>query len=264
MRWLTWCSVCLGLGIIEVYGANPDFHFSVSPPLLEIKMQPMAKKDFVLNVVNSGAQSLNLRVTVMDLELSPAGEAQAKPVQPGKWSCADWITLSATALHLEPHQHLDFKFSLTTPGGCQGGRTAIIMFEVINPEARRDELQFIGRMGCIVLLELTGARMVTGEIVNFKHQKIENNIAFEITVKNTGNIQLKARGSVLILTSENRIVDRLPVKVGTGTILPDGFRIFQAVWNNRRKMQSGKYTVRVQIYLQGGKTPLQLTRDLVL
>ncbi len=264
MKWLAWCGVFIGLSVFEINGANDAFHFSVSPPLLEIKLLPATKKDFALNVVNSSAQSLNLRATVMDLKLSPAGESQAEPMQNSKWSCAEWITFAETELHLAPHQRQNFKFTLTTPGGCQGGRTAIIMFEVINPVVSRDELQFVGRMGCLILLELAGVRTITGEIVDFQSQKTEKGITFEISVKNTGNIQLKARGNILILTPENRIVDRLPVKVGTGTILPDGYRIFQAAWNNRRKMQPGKYSVRVQIYLQGGKTPLQITRDLVL
>ncbi|MCI0511903.1 hypothetical protein L0128_01660 [candidate division KSB1 bacterium] len=264
MRGLAWWGVFLGLGIAEISGVNAAFHFSVSPPMLEIKLPPAAKKDFVLNVVNSGAQALNLRATIMDLKLSPAGEAQAEPAQSRPWSCAAWITLAETELHLEPQQHRNFKFTLTTPGGCQGGRTAIIMFEVINPVTRRDELQFVGRMGCLILLELAGARTITGEIVDFQSQKTAPGVAFEITVKNTGNIQLKASGNILILNAENRIVDRLPIKVGTGTILPEEPRIFQAVWNPRRKLQAGKYSVRVQIYLQGGKAPLQLTRDLFL
>ena len=64
-------------------------------------------------------------------------------------------------------------------------------------------------------------------------------------------MHVKARGSILIKDSKGQVVDRVPLEVGTGTVLPDGVREFRGTWSNRRKMKKGDYTGEVSVSCSG-------------
>jgi len=56
---------------------------------------------------------------------------------------------------------------------------------------------------------------------------------------------------VVIKDGKGRIIDRIPLEAGTGTVFPDGVRDFPGTWSNPRKMVKGKYTAEVRINYRG-------------
>jgi hypothetical protein len=88
----------------------------------------------------------------------------------------------------------------------------------------------------------------------------QDGVRFAVHFRNTGNIHLKTRGSVVIKNKEGRIVDRVPLEVGTGTVLPDGIRRFSGTWRNLRRMVEGAYTGEVRIDAAGMRTVSQVVQ----
>lgn len=90
--------------------------------------------------------------------------------------------------------------------------------------------------------------------MDFSVQKWPENgaVEFSLVFKNTGNVHVSASGTVVIIYGKNRIIARIPMAGGTGTVLPGGVREYRAVWKDKRKMTSGDYTAQARVQFPGG------------
>jgi hypothetical protein len=108
------------------------------------------------------------------------------------------------------------------------------------------------RVGSIVMEAIPRTLVKSCEIEKVEIPKSSaESVEFAVHFRNTGNVHLKTRGSVLIKGSDGRIVDRVPLEVGTGTVFPDGVRRFRGTWANPRKMEKGDYTGEIRMSCPG-------------
>ena len=151
---------------------------------------------------------------------------------------------------------------IQVPPGVRGGRHGIILFNFSSSEfAAPGGVQIKGELGTIFLLEIALTQTRKGAISDFLIAKGNEGATFSAIFHNKGNVLIKASGSVIIRDDSNKVVDRLPLNGGTGTILPEGKRNFTGKWNNRRKLSPGKYFAEVRMLFPGNSEVLKVQRD---
>lgn len=241
-----------------------DISFSVSPPIMELNVPSGGVKTMKLLVYNQGDMPIHVNGDIVDMDIEPDGNTTLLPAGSSPWSCADWITLDKDEFDIEAGEKKTVVARLTVPRGTRGGRYAAIIFQAIGPRKRGRGAIVVGaRLGTLIMETIPRTIKRQGEIIEIKAKRDPEErfllgakapITFVVSFRNTGNIHIKAKGSVVIKDSNNRIVDRVPLMAGTGTVLPDGVREFEGTWSNKRKMvEGGEYTAEVRITFPGGR-----------
>ncbi|MBT3881099.1 MAG: hypothetical protein HON76_10540 [Candidatus Scalindua sp.] len=240
-----------------------EISFSVSPPIIELNVPGGGVKVMKLIVYNQGDVSIHVSSSVMDMEIDPDGNTALLPSGTSSWSCANWITLDNGELDLEAGEKKTVIAKLSVPRGKVGGRYAAIIFQAIGPQKKNSGEIVVGaRLGTLILETIPHTLKKRGKIVKIEtrrepkdnsQQGAKTPITIVASFKNRGNAHVKASGSVVIWDSNKKIVDRIPLIAGTGTVLPDGTRKFKGTWSNKKKMVEGEYTAQVRITFPGGR-----------
>ena len=239
--------------------AEKDFiNISVSPPIIKKKLFPNTLKNINLVISNNNDNTVELIPLVMDLELDLHGNPISLPRgKNNKWSCADWLIFNSKPVSIPPLESFDFKFQVKVPGFSQCGQYSIIMFQTANLNKKNKEIEVVGRLGTILMFEIAGRKQIDAIIKKFNYQHFKEEIEFTILVRNTSNIDIKCNGSIVINNNNNkRIIDRVKINGGTGTILPDSEREYKAIWKGR-KMKTGSYTAKLKMYIPGASKVYQ-------
>jgi hypothetical protein len=130
------------------------------------------------------------------------------------------------------------------------------MFEAV-PAARSSDgsqLSIAARTGTIVLETVPRSYVREGEIVEARASaKRGGEVEIVGYFRNTGNVHAQVRPSCVIRNGEGRVVDRVKMDAGTGTVLPGGTRQLSGVWKNKAKMLRGYYTAEVAADYRGRK-----------
>jgi hypothetical protein len=236
----------------SVWGA---LSISVTPPVLDLEIRPGARKVLVLTVKNTGDVRVLVEPEVMDFDLSPTGTPLLS-TGGSHWSCADWISMDKSAFELEPGARQDRQTVMAVPRGASGGRYCAVVFKATPAQkgGRESHLSIATRTGTLIMQTVPRHYVLTGHIsdIEVTHQK-DGNVSFTAYFINGSEKHVQIRPSCVIKGPEGRIIDRLKIDAGTGTVLPDGMRQLKTVWSNRRKMLPGKYSVEVLADYRGGK-----------
>jgi|GEM_PF-2825989 len=241
-----------------------SFKFIISPPLVNLKLRPNELKKIDLTVYNQNDKKLSLLIRTCSLEMDKKGNALASDKTNDPFSCATWLKIPVDNITIDPHAKKIVPVEIKVPYGATGGKYGIILFETATQPQTRDEIVLIGRMGTIFMLEVYGAKKIDAAIKGFKIAKENGSIHFTAQIFNSGNTHFKARGSVIIKDNLDKIVDRVKLEVGTGSVLPNHEREFAGVWNNPRKMEKGKYRAILQIFIPGHGRTLQEVKDFII
>jgi len=241
-----------------------SINFIVSPPIVELKMHPGSTKKIELTVYNKNSNALNLNVETVSLEMDKYGNAVVSDSEYDPFSCATWFHIDKKKLSILPNNKVILPVEIKVPYGINGGKYGIVLFQTNNLKRDKDEIKLTGRMGTIFLISIFGHKEISGKIANFKLSQENGIINFTALIQNSGNIHFKTKGTILIKNEKNTIIDRVNLKIGTGTILPKHEREFCAVWDNSRKMLPGNYAAILQIRIPGMGRILQETKDFLI
>jgi hypothetical protein len=226
----------------------------VTPPIVELEVPAGGDEVVELKVFNGGDSRLSVTAYASAIKLGPEGTPVPLEKREGKWSCADWISLDQDKFELLHGERKLVRATLKVPHGAKGGRYAAILFEAMPTAAQpgTGDITVGTRVGTIVLQTIPRTLERSGKIESVKvAREAADTMQFVVRFMNTGNVHVKARGSVLIKNSEGDMIDRVPLEVGTGTVLPDGIREFRGVWSNPRRMKKGEYTGEVRVSCPG-------------
>jgi len=226
---------------------------SVSPYLLELEVPGGGMRTFTLTLHNQGDEPAGLKVYTRSLHLSATGKAQPGETNEGIFSCAGWISLNPSEFTVEPGDKKKVTGILKVPRGQRGGRYACILFETVSKETK-ESIRISTRLGVVVMMTIPRTCKKEGEIVSFSSNPVEQGVSFNAIFRNTGNVHLKATSSIVIMDTEGKVVDRVNLQGGTGTVLPLEEREFSGTWTRKSKMTPGKeYTAEVRMMFPGGK-----------
>jgi len=245
--------VLLHLYVITPSICRAVISLSVSPYLLEFEVPAGGVKTFTLTLYNEGDEKAEIRAYLRSLHLSLTGEPQPGESEEGDFSCASWISLSPSGFTVEPEGKKKITGILKVPRGERGGRYACILFETDSGRTK-ESVRISTRLGVVVMMSIPRTGRREGKIVNFSAAPTEKGVSFKVIFINTGNIHLKTTSSLVRMDEEERIVDRINLSGGTGTVLPSEAREFSGIWTRKTKMVPGKkYIAEVRVIFPGGR-----------
>lgn len=258
------CFVCIA---VQSRYAVAEISMTVAPPLIETTVPPGGVHTFKLSVSNTGDRPIDIRGYTGDIRLNADGTPEVLDAGETANSCAGWIELTDTRFTVDAGSKKVIGAKINVPRGIKGGRYAVILFESFLAENRKKGNVSLGaRLGTIVMtttpwalerkLEIPSIKIEHYDLRAPKRSQVKKNIQsvrFLILVKNTGNVHVKANGSIVIKNKEGKIVDRIAIKSGTGTVFPDGVRNFEAIWSNARSMMKGQYMAEARVSCKGGR-----------
>lgn len=252
-RYVICAILILGIGFIsgDCFG---DVSLGVYPPIVDLSIPAGEDHAIDLTVYNQGDRAMSITAYVSALKVSVDGDPIPLDTRKGKWSCADWITLDKQAFDLAPGEEESVRATLRVPEGTSGGRYAAILFEGSPAPGAQGatDVALGARVGTIVIESIPHTLTREGEIESMEaYRTAPDSVWFAVRFRNIGNIHLKTRGSVVIKDDSGRVIDRVPLEVGTGTVLPDGVREFTGTWHNRRRMLKGDYTGEARVDSEG-------------
>ena len=247
------------VAVVPVSKLCAALSISVIPPILEISVPPGGEKAFKLTVKNTGSIKVVMTPSVMDLELSPTGAALPMDLGTSSWSCADWVGMDTQQFVLGPGEKKETEVLFKVPRGVSGGRYCVIIFEA-NPRGADEEqadLAISARTGTIIMESIPRRAVRSGEISEVDVTEGSGAVDIVAYFRNTGNIHVGIRPGCVIRNSDGRIIDRVKMSAGTGTVLPEGTRRISGAWTNERKMEPGTYTAEVSADFKGGRRATQ-------
>lgn len=262
--------VVLGIGVFLLAGGslestNATIGLSVTPPILDVAVPPGATKTFTLDVRNTGDVTLIVSPEVMDLELTEEGIPVAIEAASTRYSCASWISMDTQPFTLGANESLRRSFKLAVPSGSTGGRYAIILFDAqpIKAELKQPHLTVGARTGTILMETIPRRLSRRGEIISVTAKAVGDTVTITGLFQNKGDVHLKIKPSCLIRDKDGRIVDRIKIEAGTGTVLPDGKRPLKGLWTNKHKMKPGRYTAEISVEFRGAERVKASTEFLI-
>lgn len=245
--------------------ALSQLSITVAPPLVETSIRAGGLRSFKLVVSNLGNSAVDIQGYTCDLKLNPDGTPLILNPGVSSYSCAQWIELTEDKFTLDAGSKKAIGATIKVPRGVRGGRYAVILFESLSSGRRKRGNVILGaRLGTIMMVSIPRTLKKEAKISQIKVEKVPvspwkprrgktsiQSVDFIVSLKNMGNVHIKAKGSVVVKNDKGRIIDRIPLEAGTGTVLPDGKRDFQGTWSNPRKMVKGKYTAEARISYRG-------------
>jgi hypothetical protein len=250
----------IAVGALVVMGAVGEawaaLSVSVTPPVLDLSIPLGVKKTYTLQVGNLGDMEIRVTPRVMDLTLDPTGAAL--PAEPGSSarSCAKWVSLDLGAFSLDPGESREREMVLSIPRGVSGGYYCVVVFEAVpvGRNAPQSQLSIAARTGTIILETVPRSYEREGDIVESRVSKrADGEMEVVAYFANTGNVHVQVRPSCVIKSREGKVVDRVKMEAGTGTVLPEGTRRMAGIWSNKRKMVRGDYTAEIAVEYRGRK-----------
>jgi hypothetical protein len=240
-------SVCVSCNVLSA----AQFDFVVSPPVVKLTLQPGSAESVTITLFNRDERTLILEIEKSALAMDIDGRAKEGANGDNDFSCAGWLTTSMDFVEIPPGESVQVPVRIKVPFGVHGGRYGIVLFRSVDEGVSKSDLHISGRLGSIFMIELFGMKERTAGIDHFRIQQGDSGIQFLAMVRNEGNIHLTAAGSVIIRNSESKIIDRVQLDTGTGTILPEHRRQFKATWHNMKKMKPGSYTATLRMRVKG-------------
>jgi len=262
--------LCLFILVSVLFIARPNLALSqisitVAPPLVETSIPAGGLRSFKLVISNLGNRPVDIQGYTCDLKLNPDGTPLVLDPGVTSYSCAKWIELTEDKFTLDAGGKKVIGAAVKVPRGERGGRYAVILFESLSSGVRRSGNVILGaRLGTILMVSIPWTLEREAKILQIKVEEATNApsesrqgkisikpVDFIVSLKNTGNVHITSKGSVVIKDGKGRIIDRIPLEAGTGTVFPDGVRDFPGTWSNPRKMAKGNYTAEARISFGG-------------
>lgn len=168
-----------------------------------------------------------------------------------------WISVDRTVFTLGPQERRQVPFSINIPeNGEPGGHYGAILFRAIpppTPEGQQSAIGVSGRVGTVILVEVPGATIKTGELTEFTGPKYiaRGPVEFVFKVKNTGNTHYNPEGKIII---DGIFAKKTEIGFEPRVVFPGYSRTFKSQWPIHYAF--GPLTATAQINVPGSGTQL--------
>jgi len=225
---------------------------SVSPPLVEMVVAQGGDRSFDVTLTNDGDKAFRTQGQVADMKLDAEGGVLVMSAGSGPWSLSPWVGLDGRQMELRPGEQRTLRCRIRVPRGQRGGRYGVVLFSVQREaELGGSGMRLETRTGTVLLVTVARTDRKSGEVEEILVKPGEGGeVLLEAMLRNTGNVHFRASAEVLIRAADNRVIDRAKLSGGTGTVLPDGVRLFRGRWRPRRA-QPGEYRAEVRFTGKG-------------
>lgn len=106
--------------------------FTISPPTVQLELNPGESAEGTLKITNDGVTSLNFNTSIRDfIVTSEDGTPEILPVNAieGKYSGASWVAIYPNQIYVSPKQKTEFKYYIQVPSNARpGGHYAAVIY----------------------------------------------------------------------------------------------------------------------------------------
>jgi P pilus assembly chaperone PapD len=218
---------------------------SVAPIRVEHNVPAGGSITEAISIVNDDTSPTHIRVKIEDWSLTQDGAISFAKGGSQPYSAAPWIKVNPREFTLGPGQSQDVRYSLTVPkDAAPGGYRAAIIFATVprpNPGEKQKRVALEGRIATI-LYQTVGRPVPSGEITGLSFKlNSEGRPEFTISFRNTGQVQIRTRGEILIRDKAGKEVAKLPLP--DLPILPQSRRDFKVSAEDR--LPRGEYVAEL-------------------
>lgn len=232
---------------------------NISPPLVELTLQPGSETEQTVRVTNATENLLELYPAAMNFEAKgEGGEPNFYPPseETRKFSLAHWISLSQSKIALTPNQEISFKYKIKVPFDAEpGGHYGVVLLGTQPPETDKSvsQVAIAGQVGSLVLVRVPGDIQEVGSLEEFSAPWFffRPPVPFSTFVRNRGNAHFQPDGEITIRNWRGKEMERISVNPKNGNVLPESRRRFDAEWTSVTKpfwkIPAGKFSADLKV-----------------
>jgi len=253
---------------IENFQEKVEDRFIISPVNLELNLALGESTTQQIMVVNRLGKTAKFRILKEDFVGSDDPEKISVFLgdeSAGITSARDWVKAEIEEIDLNHGDRLTLPVSVTVPQNASVGSHYAALFASVSEEDEGGEkasrVQLVSRVGCLLLINVPGKNIDTGEVTEFKSDRDfyrNGPVGFSTVFKNTGNVYQKVKGEITVKNFLGATVARVPIK--DWIVLSQSSRRQKAEWG--KKWLAGRYSAHLNVfYGMGGN--LVASRDMV-
>lgn len=239
--------------------------FGVTPAVVELSLGRGGTKIFSFELSNNSKESpAEFKVYAMDFEVDREGNPDFLEIGKSKYSCSRWIKVEPDKIAIGPGQSKNIIGKLIVPASASsGGYYSAVICELIaeKPKVNKGTL-VTWRIAVLVRVSVLGGKIEKeAEAEDFylrtlfeKEEDKKQGLTFFASLRNQGNIHIKAEGKLIVLTRDRKRKGEVDFKAGTGVILPDHLRDFTAIYD--KFLPEGEYIARA-VFRYGGMNSIE-------
>ncbi len=219
---------------------------SVSPTLFQMTANPSQSWTSEIRVVNVNDYPITVYPQVVNFV--PAGETGTGSLVPvfteetQGTTLAEWITLRASEIVIQPQQTATVPFSVTVAQNAPPcGHYAAILVGTKPPSKQNDaaQVQTAQFVTSLLFVNVSGDCVESGTIREFTTEKTINaepDIQFNVRFENTGSVHLQPQGDITITNMWGSERGIIPINYQThfGNVLPNSIRKFSFTWTGEK------------------------------
>jgi P pilus assembly chaperone PapD len=227
----------------------------VTPLRVELRLTPGATHTQAVTLKNDSKAAVRIRARVDDWYLSKDGTPQFTLIAPGTpYSAAPWVRLNPPEQLVAPGATAIVRFTTTVPTDAKiAGYRCAVMFEFDPPDpvtaAKARDVRFRGRVATL-LYATVGAPSVAVDLTDLQPWLVAGQPpAIVATLKNTGRVHVRTKGTMLIYDQTGKAVRQLALP--NVPVLPESERDVSIPTSGEKDppLPPGTYRVEVKFDL---------------
>lgn len=226
-----------------------SFTFTVTPPLIQLALQPGETWSSTIQVVNQNPYEVT--IFAEPVLFAPGGESgrpiftrtmagSDEPISHDHSVIAGWITVPTEPTVVAREQTLALPIQITVPhDAAPGGHYAAVLIGNTPPTARDggNTISVTSSIASLIFLRVAGDVREEGRIREFSTERMLYDTAeavFSLRFENKGNVHLQPQGGITIYNMFGKERGKILVNrdAGYGNVLPESVREFSFRWES--------------------------------
>lgn len=224
--------------------AETSLSLTVTPPLVQLSLDPGSTWQSTLRVVNGNPYPLTIYPD--PVVFRPSGEEGKPEFVPSvggekpDYTLAGWMDVPEEGVTIRPEQTYELPVRITVPeDAAPGGHYAALLIGNKAPDEAPGEgsVSVTSAIASLFFLNISGDVLERGRIRDFSSDNYfyqAPEARFSLRFENLGNVHLQPRGDITIYNMWGKRRGYIPVNQSTadwGNVLPDSMRRFSFVWS---------------------------------
>jgi len=225
-------------------------------PRVFIKAKPGDVVSGRLRIENPTSDTLQIHVEMQDWRYtSYDGAKNFFPAGTFHSSCSQWISYAPDDFVLQPYGRQDISYTVKIPDDARGGYYGVMFFQTALGKVQQEEqgvaVNVVGRIGSLFYVDIEGTIEREARIENVQIENSPDRFLFQTDFINVGNTYINAKGSIVVLDSNNMVKIRHEVN-NIYTLPQDSARLSASVAEG---LPQGKYLLVLTLNFEQESTP---------
>lgn len=245
--------------------STPSTGLAVTPPTFEVTANPGETIKNTVKLENMHPYPVEIAVDLRNFTAIGEDGAVGLTEEETNYSLSRWIEVIPKTVTIPPKTSQYFTFTVKVPLNAEpGGHFGSLIFRTIPTEKLDGSGATLAQeIGSLILLKLSGETIELSSIESFSPTKPifeYGPVAFNIRMKNQGNVHTKPTGNITITNLFGTQIASIPVE--PRNILPGATRKLEANWDTSLRL--GRYTATYTAVLSDKTTRSSTTTFMII